>query len=211
MTSEPALPPRTRRGRPGHDQEAVLRKAIDVFNRRGYDATSMDDLASELGLSKSAIYHHVPSKVHLLEAALDEGLGALERLVDRARTSTDGRSAHDRLLATVTDSVEILVAHLPAVTLVLRIRGNSEVEVEALRRRRRIDAGLTALVRDAVDEGTLRGDIDPDLISRLLFGMVNSLAEWYRPGGATDASTVAAALTGIAFDGLTTQPDRPTG
>ena len=59
-----------RRGRPGHDQQTVLRVAIELFNRQGYDATSMGDLARELGLTKSAIYHHVPSKEHLLSVAI---------------------------------------------------------------------------------------------------------------------------------------------
>ena len=70
-----------RRGRPGYDQETVLRRAIDLFNRQGYDATSMGDLARELGLTKSAIYHHVPSKEHLLASGLDEALDALSSTV----------------------------------------------------------------------------------------------------------------------------------
>ena len=68
-------------------------------------------------------------------------------------------------------------------TLLLRVRGNSEVELAALKRRRVIDDKLAGLVQAAVDEGSLRADIAPELISRLLFGMVNSLAEWYRPDG----------------------------
>ena len=80
--SEPAAP---RRGRPGHDQAAVLRVAIDLFNRKGYDATSIGDVAEELGVTKSAVYHHVPSKEHLLSAALDEALAAgAEILVSEA-------------------------------------------------------------------------------------------------------------------------------
>ena len=47
-----------------------------------------------------------------------------------------------------------------------------------------------------------RADIDPRLVSRLLFGMVNSLVEWYRPGGPVDAEAVSDAITTIAFDGL---------
>lgn len=191
-----------RRGRPGHDQETVVRRAIDVFNRRGYDGTSMEDLARELGFTKSAIYHHVPSKGHLLESALDEGLGALSRAIAEARSPAFERTAYERLRSAVTESVVVLVDHLPAVTLLLRVRGNSPVELEALKRRRTIDADLAALVRDAVDEGALRSDIDPDLISRLLFGMVNSLIEWYRPEGPKDAHEVAEALVKIAFDGL---------
>jgi AcrR family transcriptional regulator len=190
-----------RRGRPGYDQATVLRRAIDLFNRQGYDGTSMGDLARELGFSKSAIYHHVPSKSHLLEQALDEALGELTTMIDTARNETEG-TAYDRLRSAVRGSVEILVAHLPAVTLLLRVHGNSDVELEALRRRRALDDKLAELVTAAVEEGALRDDIPADLTSKLLFGMVNSLIEWVRPEGRYDPATIADAVTTIAFDGL---------
>ena len=196
--SEPAGPPR--RGRPGHDQAAVLRTAIELFNARGYDATSMGDVADELGITKSAIYHHVPSKEHLLAQALDEALDGLDAVVGNARTAEG--SAYERLRDVVRRSVEVLVDHQPAVTLLLRVHGNSDIELEALRRRRRIDAQLADLVREAIAEGALRPDLDPDLVSRLLFGMVNSLVEWYRPDGQVDSGHLARAITTIAFDGL---------
>ena len=200
--SEPAAPRAPRRGRPGHDQETVLRRAIDLFNEQGYDGTSMGDLARELGFTKSAIYHHVPSKSHLLEQALDEALDALTAVIEEAASATSEQSAYARLRLAVRQSVEVLVAHLPAVTLLLRVRGNSDIELNALRRRRAIDDRLAALVAEAVAEGSLRGDLPPDLVSRLLFGMVNSLVEWYRPGGAVDAAMLSKAITTMAFDGL---------
>ena len=79
---------------------------------------------------------------------------------------------------------------------------SSDLELAALRRRREIDARLTALVQSAVDEGALRADLPPDLVSRLLFGMVNSLVEWYRPDGEVDADLLADTITTLAFDGL---------
>ncbi len=187
-----------RRGRPGYDQETVLRRAVDLFNRQGYDGTSMGDLARELGFSKSAIYHHVPSKEHLLKQALDEALDGLSQGLDEAH----GESAYDRLRAAVRASVQVLVDHLPAVTLLLRVHGNSEVELDALRRRREIDDKLATLVTAAVTEGALRDDVPADLISKLLFGMVNSLIEWVRPEGRYDAETLADAITTLALDGL---------
>ena len=190
-----------RRGRPGYDQQTVLRRAVEVFNRQGYDGTSMGDLARELGVGKSALYHHVPGKEALLSEALDEALDGLTAVLDRPI----GTTAYDRLRAAVRDSVRVLVEHLPAVTLLLRVRGNSEVEVAALRRRRQIDDRLAALVSAAAAEGSLRADLPPDLVSRLLFGMVNSLVEWYRPGGPVDADTLADALATLAFEGLNDQ------
>jgi AcrR family transcriptional regulator len=197
--SEPA--PR-RRGRPGYDQAAVLRAAVELFNRRGYDATSMGELARELGLTKPAIYHHVTSKDQLLGAALDDALDELTAIIAEASEPHPEGSAYERLRAVVRRSVEVLIAHQPSVTLLLRVRGNSDIELAALERRRWIDDRLAELVAAAVAEGRLRDDVPPGLVSRLLFGMVNSLVEWYRPDGAYDAATVAEALTAIAFDGL---------
>ncbi len=189
-----------RRGRPGHDQRAVLRVAVDLFNRQGYDATSVGDVARELGLTKSAIYHHVTSKEHLLQSAVDEALDALTEALDVV-SATEGLDAEQRLRAAVRTSVTVLVGHLPAVTLLLRVHGNTPVEKAALARRRGIDERLADMVREAVDEGVLRADLDPLVISRLLFGMVNSLVEWVRPG--LDAEAMADAVTALAFDGLT--------
>ncbi len=185
----------------------MLRRAIELFNEQGYDGTSMGDLARELGFSKSAIYHHVPSKTHLLSLALDEALDGLTRVIEEASHDAAGHTAYERLRQAVHRSVEVLVEHQPAVTLLLRVRGNSEVERAALRRRRDIDARLAALVKEAIDEGSLRTDVPPALVSRLLFGMVNSLVEWHRAGGGVDGEQLSEAITTIVFDGLAL--DRP--
>ncbi len=195
------LPARRGPGRPGYDQQTVLRRAIELFNEQGYDATSIGDLARDLGLTKSAIYHHVPSKESLLAAALDEALDELTRAIESA-VASEGTTASERLRTAIHRSVEILVEHLPAVTLLLRVRGNSEVETIALQRRRALDEQLACLVKDAAAEGTVRSDIQPELISRLLFGMVNSLVEWYRPGGPLDSDVLARTISSFAFEGL---------
>lgn len=200
MSDAATAPARRPRGRPGHDRDSVLRTAIDLFNLRGYDATSIGDLAKELGVTKSAIYHHFDSKESILESALDEALEEISRVVETARAA-DG-DAYSRLRAVVEASVTILAAHLPAVTLLLRVRGNSELELRALERRRHLDEQLAALVRDAAAEGSLREDVEPDLISRLVFGMVNSLVEWFRPDGPTDVPTLSRTVADVVFDGL---------
>jgi AcrR family transcriptional regulator len=195
---------RSRRGRPGHDREAVLSAAVALFIRKGYDATSIDDIAKSLGVTKSAVYHHVSSKEQLLSEALDEALDELDNTVDAAARASG--PASQRLRDVVRRSVEVLVAHQSAVTLLLRVHGNSETELAALTRRRRIDRALAALVKEAVDEGALRSDLDPDVLSRLMFGMVNSLVEWYRPNGPLSTEQLATTVEALAFDGLGTAP-----
>ena len=192
-----------RRGRPGHSLETLLDVAVAVFNERGYDATSMDELAGRLGITKSAIYHHVPSKVELLRLALDRALDGLFAVTEEPAATT-GR-AIDRLEHVVRGSVRVLVDELPFVTLLLRVRGNSDVEQAALKRRREFDRIVTDLVAAAEDEGDVRQDVDPAVTSRLLFGTVNSLTEWYRPDGGLSVDALADALVATTFDGLRTR------
>jgi AcrR family transcriptional regulator len=193
----------TRRGRPGHSLDSLLGVAVAAFNERGFEATSMDELAARLGVTKSAIYHHVPSKVELLRLALDRALDALFAVTVEPGASTG--PAIDRLEHVVRGSVRVLAAELPYVTLLLRVRGNSPVERAALQRRREFDRFVTALVRDAETAGDVRPDVDPAVTSRLLFGTVNSLIEWYRPGGGLSADDLADAVVTTAFSGLRTR------
>ncbi|MGY1604225.1 TetR family transcriptional regulator [Geodermatophilus sp. SYSU D00815] len=192
-----------RRGRPGHSLDSLLEVAVAAFNERGYDATSMDELAARLGVTKSAIYHHVPSKVELLRLALDRALDGLFAVTEEPGATT-GR-AIDRLEHVVRGSVRVLVDELPFVTLLLRVRGNSDVEQAALARRREFDRIATELVAAAEEEGDVRPDVDPAVTSRLLFGTVNSLTEWYRPDRGLDADALADALVATTFDGLRTR------
>jgi AcrR family transcriptional regulator len=191
-----------RRGRPGHSLDSLLDVAVAVFIERGFEATSMDELATRLGVTKSAIYHHVPSKVELLRLALDRALDALFAVTEEPGATT-GR-AIDRLEHVVRGSVRVLAAELPFVSLLLRVRGNSEVERAALQRRREFDRVVTALVRAAEEEGDVRPDVDPAITSRLLFGTVNSLTEWYRPDGDLTPDELADALVTTTFAGLRT-------
>lgn len=199
MTNTPATRP-ARRGRPGYDLETVLTIAVDEFNRRGYDGTSMEDLARRLGVTKSAIYHHVPSKEELLRLAVDRALDALFAELGAAGALT-GRAV-ERLEHLVRGSIRVLAEELPFVTLLLRVRGNTAVERAALLRRREFDHRVSELVTTAVAEGDLRPDIDPAVTARLLFGLVNSLIEWYRPRGGMSAAELADTVIAVAFDGL---------
>jgi AcrR family transcriptional regulator len=192
-----------RRGRPGHDLESVLAVAVEVFNERGYDGTSMRDLSQRLGIAKSAIYHHVTGKEELLRLALDRALTGLSSVADRARVLD--APAIERLEYLVRGSVHVLEAELPYVTLLLRVRGNTEVERAALSRRRAFDRFVAGLVRESQRDGDIRPDADALVTARLLFGLVNSVVEWYRPARRAITPPLADAVCAMAFDGLRTR------
>ena len=181
--------------------DSLLAVTVEVFNTRGYDGTSMEDLSRAAGISKSSIYHHVRGKEELLRLAVGRALDGLFGILDEA-PAVRGRPV-DRLEHVVRRTTEVLLAELPYVTLLLRVRGNTETELWALERRRDFDHRVAELVRAAVAAGELRAEVEPRLATRLLFGMINSVVEWYRPGsGPETVDGVPDAVVRLAFDGL---------
>jgi AcrR family transcriptional regulator len=202
-----------------YDVDSLLAVAVAVFTERGYDGTSMEDLARASGLSKSSLYHHIDSKEQLLRLALERAVEPLFA-VTREPAAVQGR-AIERLEHVVRREVEVLAERLPYVTLLLRVHGNTEAERWALERRREFDRFVAGLVREAAADGDVQADLDPAVVTRLLFGMINSLVEWYRPhpddqGNPRDQGSLrdhprhtrmapadlATSVVRLAFDGL---------
>ncbi|MEU6174885.1 TetR/AcrR family transcriptional regulator [Streptantibioticus parmotrematis] len=191
------------RKRDTYTPESLLAVAVEVFIERGYDGTSMEHLSRAAGISKSSIYHHVRGKEELLERAVGRALDGLFGILDEPAASR-GRAV-ERLEHVVHRTTDVLMAELPYVTLLLRVRGNTRTERWAMERRREFDQRVAELLRAAVAEGDLRTDVDVRLATRLLFGMINSIVEWYRPPAGSTAATderVADTVVRMAFEGL---------
>ncbi len=136
----------------------------------------------------------------MLARGVGRALDALFAVLDEPPAKT-GRSAA-RLKYIVRRTIEITVDQLAEVALLLRVRGNTPAERRVLERRRKFDHLIAEIMRSAQRQRDLRADIDPRLATRLLFGMLNSITEWYRPGGELDATKVAEAVFRIAFEGM---------
>jgi AcrR family transcriptional regulator len=180
--------------------ERLLAVAVEVFNQRGYDGTSMEDLARATGITKSSIYHHVRGKEELLRLAVSRALDRIFAILDQPGAQT-GR-AIDRLEHVVRASARVLVDELPYVTLLLRVRGNTATEQWALERRREFDREVAMLVTRAVADGDLDDAVEPRLATRLLFGMLNSAVEWYEPSRGHATADLGDAVWRLGSDGL---------
>jgi AcrR family transcriptional regulator len=186
--------------------ERLLAVAVEAFNLRGYDGTSMEDLARATGITKSSIYHHVRGKEELLRLAVSRALDRIFAILEQPGAQT-GR-AIDRLEHVVRASAQVLVDELPYVTLLLRVRGNTATEQWALERRREFDREVAILVARAVADGDLDDAVEPRLATRLLFGMLNSAVEWYEPSRGHATADLGDAVWRLASDGLRRRPDR---
>jgi AcrR family transcriptional regulator len=189
-----------------YDLERLLAVAVEVFIERGYDGTSMEDLARATGITKSSIYHHIASKEQLLRLAVERALGALFAITESPEAQSG--PAVGRLEFLIGSMVDVLTAELPYVTLLLRVRGNTETERWALERRREFDRIVRSLVTEAAAAGDIRNDLDVALVERLVTGMINSITEWYRPNrpGGVGPGELRATVVTLALSSLGRKP-----
>ena len=183
-----------------YDIDSLTDIALRVFAERGYDGASMDDVARAAGITKASIYHHVSGKEALLERGLGRALDALFAILDEP-AARDGR-AIDRLRHIVGRVADTTLHLLPELTVLTRVHGHSRSERGAVDRRRTFDRLVTEIIVQAQRDGDVRADLDPRLVARLIFGMSNSVVEWYRAGSLT-REAIAHAIVAVAFDGMT--------
>jgi AcrR family transcriptional regulator len=184
----------------------IYRVAARIICEKGYDATSMNDIAEAVGITKAGIYHHIPGKKDLLFRIMNFGMDALdEQVIGPATRVAD---AEQRLRT-------IIVRHVQLITGRSTPHGNNPVtivvdEVAGLTpaHRRKIDKRKRAyvdVIRDTLiqlrEEGKLR-DVDVTTATFSLLGMILWLSRWYRPDGRLAPDQIADEVTKIAMGGV---------
>jgi AcrR family transcriptional regulator len=183
-----------------YDIDSLTDVALRVFADRGYEGASMDDVARAAGITKASIYHHVSGKEALLERGLSRALDALFAVLDLPDARTG--SALERLRFIVRNVAETTLDRLPELSVLFRVRGSSKIVRDALERRRRFDRVVTDLLVEAQREGSVRADLDARLAARLIFGMSNSVVEWYGSGSSISRARLVDALVALVFHGI---------
>ncbi len=196
------MPRPKRGGRPPYDLDDIVDIAVRVFLERGYDGTSMEDLARAAGITKSSFYYHVSGKEELLEHGVSRALDALFGVLDEPG-AVEGRAV-ERLRHILRRMAMIVAERLPEVALLVRANGNTETEKRALEQRREFDRAVTRLMRQAIRDGDVRANAEPGLATRLMLGMAVSVVAWYQPEGSIRASALVDAVEDLAFHGLLT-------
>jgi AcrR family transcriptional regulator len=181
-----------------YDLDSLTDVALGVFREQGYDATSMADLAKAAGLTKAAFYYWVSGKEELLERGLTRGLDQLFAVLRDPRAQT-GRHA-ERIDFIISEAVRVALRNLPEMSVLLRVRGNTEVERAAIDRRRAFTQRFAALIEEGVTAGDLSADVDPQLAARMMLGTINSVIEWVKPSHNDEA--VVAQLRHVLLEGI---------
>ena len=167
-------------------QDGLVRHAAREFARRGYDQTTMQDLAASMGLATGALYHYFGSKEELLVAICDQ---LMEPLLARALELMAPAGDGDERLR---ELVRLWVAHVVAHRDHMLVFQQERHVIESGDRWRSVRAARKAferIVADALDGADTRARAPLPLLA--LLGMVNHTAQWYRPRGALSPRQIA--------------------
>ena len=175
----------------------ILREAAALFRRHGYRATSMADLAAAVGITKSSLYHHFPSKDALLleicQITVDRVMPMIEEILASDLPATDKLER-----AITTHLVEGLRDRDNLACFVQEGRNLEPTGLEAyLAKRDRYERLFRDILTEGMSTGVFR-TIDVRLTAMALLGMCNSSVAWYRPGGGYPPEVIAKHFADLA-------------
>jgi len=179
----------------------IYRTAAQIILRKGYDATSVNDIANALGMTKAGLYHYINGKKELLFDIMNFGLGELdEEVAAPAKAIADPAArlrfivaSHARLVTLGQGAITILVDEVTALT---------PAQQRKITQRKRAYFDFLRGTLDELRAGGLLQDVDTTAATFSLLGMVNWLSRWFQQGGALTEEQAAEQIVRIALHGL---------
>ncbi len=179
-------------------REELTRIAARLFAEKGYQGTSLADLAEELGVQKPSLYHHIQSKEDLLWEVAREGAAAFHGALDGV---PEGPAA-ERIRLALRAHLAVVGGQLDVATVFVRewrfLSGERRKAFAA--ERRRYEERIRDLFREGVEASELRTDLDVATAALLFVSAANWAYTWLRPGADTDA--LADRVYAVLLDGM---------
>ncbi len=180
----------------------IYRTAAKIILEKGYDATSVSDIADALGITKAGLYHYIKGKTELLFEIMKFGLEALdEEVLTPAREIED---PEERLRFVIATHARAVIRGDGVVTILVdEARALTPVQSRTVKRMKRkyID-----LLRDTLGElqtrRRLRDGVDITVAAFSIAGAVNWLSRWYHPEGRLTPDELGEQIAGIALNGM---------
>ena len=182
-------------------REDILAVAAQIFRRKGFHATSMQDIARAVHLQKASLYHHVSSKQEILLALLDRALDLL--IASMQEVVQQPLSPEEKLRRAIETYTTALAEHRDlAAVLLLEFRFlDPDLRARHIRRRDEFERLWREVVKEGQEAGVFHMD-DVALAVRAILGMVNWLVMWYRPHGPLPTQVIAHQFAELALEGL---------
>jgi len=183
-------------------RQEILRTAARLFQQQGYDATSMNDVATALKVSKAGLYHHFQSKDEILFELMNHALNVTqERVVDRVRGIVN---PEERLRMLIRSHVDVILSVRDREITVL-LHENHPLPPSLRKRinaRKKEYVHFVEKVVSEVQQGRQwKRNVSPRAATFALLGMINWIYQWYKPEGSLNSQQIAAQFTEIFFSG----------
>ena len=185
--------------------QAFVAAATALFAEKGFNGTSIGDLANELGLTTASLYYHVSGKQELLLRVLEDGMSSfLSRLEELAQEDVEPR---EKIRLAVENHLHFVLTHKQEVAVFLRERRflQSPLRESYDARVNRYDHLFTEVIREGMATGTVPPG-DPTLLRLAILGMINWIVEWYEPGGRLTIEDIKAQMTDLIMERMLRMP-----
>lgn len=177
--------------------QSILRTAALVFAEKGYHRASIRDISRATGVSLAGLYYYFQSKQELLFLIQDHALESLVAGVEQRLPYA--RNAEEKLRILIDNQLRFFVENMAEMKVLSReaesLGGEFRANVEAKMRR------LTRLAKEILREVDPRSELDERVSAFTLFGMMNWLYVWYRPGRDADVDRLVNDMTAIFMGG----------
>lgn len=191
--------PRGRAATYDNQRELILKRAAQLFARRGYPATSMNQVAEACNLSKASLYHYYRDKYSLLVSIAEEHVTKLAALVEEEDTPPlRGEARLRRLIRRIVEEYADAQDAHRVLTEEVKFLESSDRE-RILKRERQVVAGFARAVADLRPGSTTRHLAKP--LTMLLFGMINWLFTWMKPEGKLGYAAIARIVADLFLGG----------
>jgi len=180
-------------------REEILHSALRAFRDKGYHATTLADIADQLGVRKTALYHYFPDKEAILYACHRESLSELGRLLREARRFESGQ---EQLVYAIREHVRVMTDTLEGSPLAFEVTALSpERQKEIIGARDRYERALRRMIDRGIEQGEFRS-VDSKLATFAILGAINWIARWYRPEGSTTPAVLGEQFANYLLEGL---------
>lgn len=188
--------------RHGDKHTAILRTAAQLFAANGYESTSLDMIADQLGMHKATLYHYIQSKESVLHQCLVKSFGDLDEVIknmeDRSIPVLQRLRLFCRSLALAQNNdfgrCLVLVGSRPL---------DQEPSGEIRKFQRRLDATVRSLVTEGIADGSIK-PCDPAMVAAMLFGSLNWVPRWFDDRGKLSIQQVVDTFMDMLSTGIAT-------
>ncbi|MCW0216468.1 MAG: TetR/AcrR family transcriptional regulator [Pseudonocardia sp.] len=190
--------------------ERIVDAAAELFRAKGYEGTSITEIAEAAGLTKGSLYHYIHTKEDLLYAIVEEAHHSTAALGEQLVVSR--ADAVDKLRMAVERHLRGTEKNLTKIRVFYREFSGLPHErfAEIIARRDTYERAIRDLVRQGQDEGTFAAHLDTRLTAASILATLNSVQAWFRPDGELSMTEVIDGFTDLLLRsvGVETRPER---